>query len=214
MDKKNVVVVLGTAHRLREPGKMSPDKELREALYSRSLVAELKPKLESCGVQAEVDLTDNDLPKDMQTPSAKLERSRELALRVNRVNEICKDNPGKQVIYVSLHLDASGSDGQWHQANGWSVRVSTRASQKSKALANSLFDAAKASGLRVRQPMPTQKYWEQSLYVLNNTPCPAVLTENLFMDNVDDKTLLMSDAGRHIIERLHVEGILRFIESL
>lgn len=214
MKKEDVVVALGTAHRLREPGKMSPDKELREAIYSRMLVADLKPKLEAYGVKVEVDYMDNDLPKDMQTPSAKLERNRELALRVNRVNEICRDNPGKQVIYVSLHLDASGSDVQWHQANGWSVRVCPKASRKSKMLADCLFDAAKASGLRVRQPMPTQKYWEQSLYVLNNTPCPAVLTENLFMDNVDDKTLLMSDAGRHIIERVHVEGILKFIESV
>ena len=118
------------------------------------------------------------------------------------------------MIYVSLHLDASGSDGQWHSANGWSVRVSPKASQKSKILAGCLYDAAKASGLRVRQPTAKQKYWEQSLYVLNETPCPAVLTENLFMDNVDDKALLMSDAGRHIIERVHIEGILKFIDSL
>lgn len=208
------MVAFGTAHRLREPGKMSPDKELREAIYSRELVADLKPKLEAYGLKVEVDYTANDLPKDMQTPSAKLERSRELALRVNRVKEICRDNPGKLVIYVSLHLDASGSDGQWHSANGWSVRVSPKASQKSKILAGCLYDAAKASGLRVRQPTAKQKYWEQSLYVLNETPCPAVLTENLFMDNVDDKTLLMSDAGRHIIERVHIEGILKFIDSL
>lgn len=214
MDRKNVVVAFGTAHRLREPGKMSPDKELREAIYSRELVADLKPKLEAYGLKVEVDYTANDLPKDMQTPSAKLERSRELSLRVNRVKEICRDNPGRQVIYVSLHLDASGSDGQWHSANGWSVRVSPKASQKSKILAGCLYDAAKASGLRVRQPTAKQKYWEQSLYVLNETPCPAVLTENLFMDNVDDKTLLMSDAGRHIIERVHIEGILKFIDSL
>ncbi len=214
MEKGNIVVALGTAHRKREPGKMSPDKELREYEYSRELVKDIKPKLEAYGVKVVVDYEDADLPRDMQTPSAKLERNRELTLRVNRVKEICRDNPGKQVIYVSLHLDASGSDGQWHTGNGWSVRVSPKASQKSKVLAGCLYDAAKASGLRVRQPLPTQKYWEQSLYVLNNTPCPAVLTENLFMDNVDDKTLLMSDAGRHIIERVHVEGILRFIESV
>ena len=38
--------------------------------------------------------------------------------------------------------------------------------------------------------------------------------KNLFMDNLDDCDLLLSDEGRHIIERLHVEGIIKYIESL
>ena len=209
-----MIVDLGTAHRLREPGKMSPDKELKECVYSREVIKEIKAKLESYGVKVVVDYEPLDLPRSMQTPSAKLERQRELTLRVNNVKETCKEAAGKQVLYVSIHIDASGNDGKWHQANGWSVRVSPKASKKSKVLADCLFDAAKANGLRMRQPTPKQKYWEQNLYVLNNTPCPAVLTENLFMDNVDDKSLLMSDEGRHIIERVHVEGILKAIETL
>ena len=81
-------------------------------------------------------------------------------------------------------------------------------------LAECLFDAAKQHGLRVRLPNEKQKYWEQSLKVLNETNCPAVLTENLFQDNINDVALLLSDEGRHIIERIHVEGIIRYIESL
>ena len=214
MNKEDVIVDLGTAHRLREPGKMSPDKELKECVYSREVIKGIKAKLESYGVKVVVDYEPLDLPRSMQTPSAKLERQRELTLRVNNVKDTCKDANGKQVLYVSIHLNASGNDGKWHQANGWSVLVSPKASRKSKILADCLFDAAKANCLRMRQPLPTQKYWEQSLYMLNNTPCPAVLTENLFMDNVDDKTLLLSEEGRHIIERLHVEGILKAIETL
>ena len=40
------------------------------------------------------------------------------------------------------------------------------------------------------------------------------MTENLFQDNVNDVALLLSDEGRHIIERIHVEGIIKYIESL
>ena len=79
-------------------------------------------------------------------------------------------------------------------------------------LADCLFDSAKVHGLKMRQPMPTQKYWPQSLYVLNNTKCPAILTENLFQDNADDVSFLLSDEGKHVIERLHVEGIINYIE--
>ena len=208
---RKTVVVLGTAHRRREPGKHSPDNRLREYLYSREIIAELKPKLEDYGVTTFVDYTAYDLPKTMQTPSYKQELQRELALRVNEVNSLC-DRYGKEnVIYVSIHNDAIGNDGQWHEANGWSVRVSPQASEQSKQLADCLYDAAKAHGLTMRQPSQTQKYWKQSLYVLNRTHCPAVLTENLFQDNKKDVDFLLSDEGRHVIERLHLEGILRYI---
>ena len=147
----------------------------------------------------------------MQTPNTRLERQRELALRVNFVNEVCRQEGSQNVIYVSIHVNAAGSDGQWHKARGWSVFVSDKASVRSKVLASCLFDAAEDQGLKTRRPMPIQKFWEQSLYVLNHTLCPAVLTENLFQDNTDDVDYLLSDEGRKAIERLHVEGIIKYI---
>jgi N-acetylmuramoyl-L-alanine amidase len=58
------------------------------------------------------------------------------------------------------------------------------------------------------------KDYESNFYVLAHTSCPAVLTENMFQDNKLDVDWLLSDAGMHAIERLHVEGILSYIESL
>ena len=124
------------------------------------------------------------------------------------------DNGSKNVVYISIHIDAMGADGKWHDANGWSVRVSPNASNNSKILANCLYDAAKSYGLKMRQPTPAQKYWPQSLYVLNSTNCPAVLTENLFQDNRKDVDFLLSEEGKHTIARLHVEGIIKYIEKI
>lgn len=214
MNKKDVLIILGTAHRLREPGKMSPDKKLKECIYSREVCKEVAAKLLTYGYKVEIDYEQLDLPKGMQSPSAKLERSRELGMRVNLVNELCRQHGAKTTLYVSVHVNAAGSDGKWHEANGWQVCVGSKASQNSKLLADCLFDAAKVNGLRMRQPSPHKKYWEQTLYVLNNTKCPAVLTENLFQDNVNDVGLLLSDEGKHIISRLHVEGIINYIERL
>ena len=215
MKLSETIIILGTPHRLREPGKQSPDGRLKECVYGRELIAEMKPKLEAFGARVLVDYEPLDLPKTMQSPRPDQERQRELAMRVNFVNEVCRQQGKDRVIYVAVHVDASPpNDGQWHQPNGWSVRVSPNASQRSKQLAGFLFDAAKTHGLRMRQPTAKQKYWEQSLYVLNNTACPAVLTENLFQDNLDDVDFLLSDEGRHVIERLHIEGIIKYIESL
>lgn len=213
MNKATTIIVLGTAHRMREPGKCSPDGRLKECVYSREIVSEIAAKLKAAGYKAEIDFIDLDLPKTMQSPSVPLERNRELAMRVNYVNELCRQNGAKNVLYVSVHVNAVGSDGKWHDARGWQVHVSTTASQSSKLLADCLFDSAKSNGLKTRQPSFMQKYWPQSLYVLGNTKCPAVLTENLFQDNKDDVDYLLSEAGRHAITRLHVEGIMKYIEK-
>jgi N-acetylmuramoyl-L-alanine amidase len=215
MKRNEIIIILGTPHRLREPGKQSSDGSLKECIYGRELISEMKPKLEASGFRVLVDYEPLDLPKAMQSPRHDLERQRELAMRVNFVNEVCRQQGKDRVIYVSVHVDASPpNDGQWHQANGWSVRVGTKASAKSKLLANCLYDAAEAHGLKMRRPSKDQKYWPQALYVLNRTDCPAVLTENLFQNNREDVDFLLSDEGRHAIERLHVEGIIKYIESL
>lgn len=44
---------------------------------------------------------------------------------------------------------------------------------------------------------------------LKHTHCPAVLTENLFMDTERDCRFIMSDQGRDAIAKLHLEGILK-----
>lgn len=215
MKKNEVVIAIGTPHRLREPGKQSPDGSLRECVYGREIASEVAAKLQAMGYKCIIDYMPLDLPKQMQSPMADQERQRELAMRVNFVNELCRQNGKQNVIYVSIHVDASPPvDNKWHQANGWSVRVGTKASAKSKLLANCLYDAAEAHGLEMRRPSREQKYWPQSLYVLNRTDCPAVLTENLFQNNREDVNFLLSDEGRHAIERLHVEGIIKYIESL
>ena len=211
MNKASTLIVLGTAHRLREPGKQSPDGRLKECVWSRQMCKEIATKLRAYGYKVEIDYEPLDLDKSMQSFSATTERSRELAMRVNYVNELCKQNGAKNVLYVSIHLNAAGADNKWHDANGWQVCVSTKASASSKLLANCLFDRAKKSGLKCRKPQPFQNYWPQDLYVLNNTNCPAVLTENLFQDNKKDVDYLLSGAGIHNIARLHVEGIIDYI---
>lgn len=149
----------------------------------------------------------------MQSSIVKQERTNELAMRVNYVNEVCRQQGAKNVLYVSIHVNAIGKDGKWHDACGWQVNISDKASESSKRLAECLYNAAKTKGLKMRQPTATQKYWPQNLFVLNNTKCPAVLTENLFQDNKKDVDFLLSDEGRHQIVRLHVEGIIKYIDG-
>lgn len=181
------------------------------------MVKIIKAILTGYGYKVLVDYEDDKLPKSMQTPSAKLEQSRELGLRVNYVNEVCRNNGSGNVLYISIHCNAAGADDKWHDARGWSVYTSPGRT-KSDDLATCIWNAAKKNlpndhknALRADWSDKDPDY-ESSLYVLTHTKCPAVLTENLFQDNKDDVAYLTSDAGIQAISRLHVEGIIDFIE--
>ena len=65
----------------------------------------------------------------------------------------------------------------------------------------------------MRYSTPKQLYWVQSLAICRDTNCPAVLTENLFQDNKDDVEFLLSESGKQIITKLHVEGIKKYING-
>jgi N-acetylmuramoyl-L-alanine amidase len=51
--------------------------------------------------------------------------------------------------------------------------------------------------------------WDSNFAILRDTKCPAVLTENLFMDNAEDCRYLLSDEGKEAIVKIHVQSILK-----
>jgi N-acetylmuramoyl-L-alanine amidase len=55
---------------------------------------------------------------------------------------------------------------------------------------------------------------EKDFYLLRNTLDPAVLVENLFMDNPTDCSFLLSPEGQQSLVDLHVDGIISHLDSL
>lgn len=197
-----ITIIIGTAHQKSILGKGSPDGKFREYKYSREVAKAVYDILQSMGYRTIIDIEDDDLG---------LSQSRELSLRCSIVNELVKQY--KNCIYVSIHVNAAGSDGKWHDATGWEVYTS-KGKTESDELATCLYNAARynAQDKKMRTDYSDgDPDKEAHLYVLKNTNCPAVLTENFFQDNKKDVDYLTSDEGFHAIVRLHVEGILNYI---
>lgn len=188
-----MVILIDNGHGSDTKGKCSPDGKLREFRYTREIAEGVVRQLRARGhdarriVEEEADVS--------------------LAERVRRVNKVCDQYGARDVLLVSIHLNAAGADGRWHTARGWAAYLSANASQRSKQLASCLLRAASDAGLKVRRPQPSQDYWVQSLAMCRDTKCPAVLTENLFMDTREEAEFLLSDEGRKRIVALHVKGI-------
>ncbi len=191
-------VILGTAHGSNVKGKCSPDKSIREYQWSREMCLMIKERLDELNIDCVIDILEP------------VEKS--LGTRVRLVNAICKEST-EDCIYISVHLNAAGSDGKWHNASGWTVYVYDKCSAKSKALALSLFDVAEEKDLFGNRCLPKTGYYTGNFAVLRDTVCPAILTENLFQDNKKEVEYLLSQEGKENICDLHVQGILRYIEN-
>ena len=233
MDKNSTMIILGTAHLGTTPGKCSPDRRLREAVWSRETCKELNGIFHSYGYKSEIDYEPLNPSDIMKGATAKQQQQHELSARVNFVNSLCKKHGAKNCIYISIHVDAAGADNKWHTAGGFTVWTSI-GQTKSDILAECIYDRALANMTEYSRIMTNGKNMgcydskqkpfrmdttdgdkdkEASFYVLNNTACPAVLIECMFQDNKCDVEYLLSDIGKQEIIRTLLEGIIDYIEK-
>ena len=135
--------------------------------------------------------------------------------RVKRVNRLC-DKLGKDnVVLISIHVDAAGSDGQWHNASGWSCYTSP-GQTRGDELATCLYHAAERylAGRKIRTDYSDgDPDKEAGFYILNRTKCPAALVECGFMDNRDELEFLRSPEGRKAMVAVIVEGVINYING-
>lgn len=195
-----MIILLDAGHGVETPGKRSPDGRLREYKYCREIAREVQNQLINKGFQVELIV-----PDDTDIP---------LMQRCRIVNQYCDKYGKTNTVLVSIHCNAAGSGADWMNAQGWSVFISNNSSNKSKKLAECLFNAAQQENLALRKYSQTQVYWKQNLAICRETYCPAVLTENLFQDNKEDVEFLLSEKGKETIVRLHVNGILNYIKAI
>lgn len=190
-------VCIDAGHGINTPGKCSPDRTLLEWKWNRQVALLVRDRLIKLGIDARLIVTeDSDIS---------------LSERCKRVNRISKQVGAANCILVSIHVNAAGGDGKWHDARGWSVFVSNNASSKSRSLAELMYDAATEIGVKTRKPSAKQKYWVQNLAMCRDTICPAVLVENLFMDNNEDCSFLASEEGKREMAYIMTNGILNYI---
>ena len=197
-----MLILIDNGHGHNTPGKRSPDGLFREAFYNREIARKVV-----------ADLLDRNLDAELLVPE---DDDIALAERVRRINEACLRLGKKNVIVVSIHVNAAGNGTKWLNATGWSCYTS-KGQTTSDRIAECFYEAAKKNfpGKRIRTDFSdSDSDWEENFYILRHSLCPAILTENFFMDNPQDLDYLQSRAGKQAIVDTHVEGITEYLSSL
>lgn len=195
-----MLILVDNGHGVNTPGKCSPDGKFREYKWNREIAHEVVAELKKRGYCAELLVTED------------IDIS--LAERVKRANNKCNQLGTENVLLLSVHVNAAGN-GQWLNAKGWSCFTS-KGLTKSDKIADELYKVAEKlmpNRTMRKEYSDGDADWEAGFYILKNTKCPAVLTENFFMDNRDDLAYLTSAEGRKAIIATHVEGVINYIKK-
>ncbi len=193
-------ILIDNGHGIQTKGKRSPDGTLLEYAYTRELARQIVTILKSRGYDSELLV-----PEDDDIP---------LSERVRRINAHCQALGKSNVFLISLHLNAAGDGTKWLNATGWSC-YTCKGQTESDRLADSLYKAAeqilKNQVIRTDYARDGDPDWEENFYILRHSLCPAVLTENFFMDSLQDRSILLSKTGKDGVIDTHVQGILNYI---
>lgn len=192
-------ILIDNGHGIQTKGKRSPDGKLLEYAYTREITRQIVTILRSRGYDSELlVLEDDDIP---------------LSERVRRTNAHCQVLGKSNVILISLHLNAAGDGTKWMNATGWSC-YTCKGQTESDRLATCLYEAAIKNfpDRRIRKDYSDgDPDWEENFYILRHSLCPAVLTENFFMDSLYDRDFLLNEAGKRAIVDTHVNGLTNYL---
>ena len=182
--------ILDNGHGKNTAGKRSPvwkdGKQLFEYIFNRVVVLGIKAELLKLGIDGVILV-----PEDTDIS---------LAERCTRANKIYKEN--KNAVLISVHANAGGG-------TGWECYTS-KGKTKSDDYATVFYNQFKKDFPEWRMRTDNSDGdpdKESPLYILTNTSCPALLTENFFMDTETDCRFIMSDEGVKRIIQAHVEAI-------
>lgn len=198
----DILILVDNGHGSNTRGKRSPDGRLVEAVYAREIASKVVYGLCKLGYDAEL-LT----PETFDVS---------LLERVHRVNVKCQSRGKDNVLCVSIHCNAAGNGEKWMDATGWEIWTSEGRTE-SDDLADHFMIAAKScfDGQTIREwkKQDGERDKEAGFSILKNTLCPAVLTENFFMDNKKDVRYMLSDEGKGAIVQCHIDAIVSYLSK-
>ena len=192
-------ILIDNGHGAETPGKQSPDGSHLEYKWCREVACMVCDLLQAEGYDAK-----------LLVPETRDISLNERCARANRY-------PKNDTVLVSIHNNAYGKDGKWHNARGWRI-FTTRGITEADRLAECIWKRAKEE---FRYPLTVGSYsnqelghdWENDFYILLHSYCPAVLVENFFQDNKDDVAYLKTDRAKAACAEVAVLGIEDYIKT-
>lgn len=189
-------ILLDNGHGINTHGKRSPimadGSQVLEYKFNREIVNEIAK-----------GLADRNIPFAVLVPEI---TDVPLDARVRRINTYAKK---EKCLLISIHANAGGGSG---------FEVFTTPGQNNSDL------YAEIIAEEFKKEFPSEKLRtdfsdkdldkEANFQIIKGSLCPAVLTENFFMDNIHDYNIISSEEGKRKIAKYHINALNRIYYGL
>ena len=202
---KGIILIGDKAHGSDVSGKMSPCGTHREWKWSRDRWAQLEIMCKAYKIPLEFTSYGDKEPGLIQ--------------RVIEGNKIADRYPELFPVLLSLHNDASKSDGTWGTARGvsvWTCKAHNTADTLAELMLTELFKELPETRHRIYDTKPGTRDFESNFTILVGRDKPTaikpkyhpILAEIGFQDNKEDFALLTNPRWNKKVEDALMSGIL------
>jgi N-acetylmuramoyl-L-alanine amidase len=197
--QKPITVIIDAGHGGTDPGAASTDGKVKEKDLALQISQKIQQMAPSYQVNVVMTRTGDHLPGNTTVISDGLKARTELA------------QTAKADLFVAIHVSAA--DGQNTPNSGFEIYVSKKA--------NSNTQKAREVGTAVVQEL--SKIYEtntallqrqnQGIWVLDQSPCPALLIECGYITNDKDLAFISNSSNQEAIAKKILEGIVKYKDN-
>jgi N-acetylmuramoyl-L-alanine amidase len=191
-DKAPITVVIDAGHGGSDPGAPSKDGKVKEKDLALQISQKIQQLAPSYNVKVVMTRTDDNLPGGTTDKNEGLKARTALAEKI------------KSDMYISIHISHSDQEGPY---SGFEVWVSNKENERTNQ--SKLLGAALTQELsKLYTTNKTLKQRTTNIWVLEQTPCPAVLIECGYIDNDKDLAFISNSSNQEAIAKKILEGIV------
>jgi N-acetylmuramoyl-L-alanine amidase len=194
---KPVTVMIDAGHGGIDPGATSPDGKVKEKDLALQISQKIQQLASAYNVNVVMTRTDDNLP------GGTADITNGLRARTAMANEI------RPAMYISIHVSLSGEPTATDRT-GFEIYVpndTTQRANESKQLGSDL--TRELSKLYATNQTLKQRS-DKNIWVLQRTPCPALLIECGFIDNEKDLAYFSNNSNQEAIAKKILEGIVNY----
>ncbi|HMH23801.1 MAG TPA: M56/M15 family metallopeptidase [Puia sp.] len=189
-----MTVVIDAGHGGSDDGAWSGN--VKEKDITLALAQKINELSGQYGVQVVLTRNSDELPGNASTKRAGLEKRVEITTEK------------KAALLLSLHVNNTGAAENTNPEHGFSAWISARRTDKNgQLLATALLQ--QLSTIYAITPAIRQRQGS-GVYILDHSPCPAVILECGFIDKPEDRSFITDRSNQEKVARNILQGIVRY----
>lgn len=195
--QKPITVVIDAGHGGIDPGAASTDGTVKEKDLALQISKKIQQLAPSYNINVVMTRSDDNLPANNTVISEGLKARTAIAQQA------------KADLFIAIHISSTGGQTDVHPDNGFEVWVSNKEGDRTKQ-SKQLGSAVVQELSKIYQTYPSLKQRKQNIWVLEQSPCPALLIECGFITNDKDLAFISNSSNQETIAQKILEGIANY----